>query len=201
MDINITAINTNAPGARSRAVAVTLANTEAVFLSNDGEQAMRAGRFDEAISLHRQALALKLRAYPEFSIQAGISYNGLGEALLRAGRLDEADECFQKALAVREAKGPAQDLAATRDDIGALREAQGRFEDAREIRLKGAEKKQMLCGNYDCPTNRMSGLDKLSACAACKSVFYCSKSCQTQDWKNRHKPLCKGREATSQSAK
>ncbi|KAI0149992.1 hypothetical protein F4776DRAFT_604111 [Hypoxylon sp. NC0597] len=110
---------------------------------------MRAGRFDEAISLHREALALKLRAYPEFSIQAGISYNGLGEALFRAGRLDEADECFQKALAVREAKGPAQDVAATRDNIGALREAQGRLDDAREIRLKGAEKKQMLCGNYD----------------------------------------------------
>ncbi|KAI1413220.1 hypothetical protein F5Y13DRAFT_189583 [Hypoxylon sp. FL1857] len=196
---NLTTLSGNGPNARSRAMALTIANSEAVFISNRASQALEAGRFDEAVSLHQEALTLKLRAYPEFSIQAGISFNGLGEALMRTGRLDEADECFQKALAVREAKGPAQDAAATRDATGALREAQGRFDEAREVRLKGAAKKQMLCGNYDCPTNKMSGLDKLSACSACKAVFYCSKSCQKQDWTNRHKPLCKARNAATQT--
>lgn len=27
-------------------------------------------------------------------------------------------------------------------------------------------------------------------CSACRKVFYCSKSCQTQDWKNGHKVQC-----------
>ncbi|KAI1136046.1 hypothetical protein F5Y05DRAFT_415643 [Hypoxylon sp. FL0543] len=196
----MTLLDANAPNARQQAQALTAANSEGVWLSNDAERAMRAGDFDRAISLQRRALALKRRAYPELSIQTAISFNNLGEALFRAGKLDEADEYFQKALAVRETQGPAQDVAATRDNIGALREAQGRFDEAREIRLRGAEKKQMLCGNYDCPTHQMFGLDELSACSACKSVFYCSKSCQKQDWTKRHKPLCKGRAATAQTS-
>ncbi|TRX89626.1 hypothetical protein FHL15_009535 [Xylaria flabelliformis] len=51
------------------------------------------------------------------------------------------------ALMVRERDGPDLDAAATRENIGALREAQGRFEDARDVRLRGAEKGHMLCSN------------------------------------------------------
>lgn len=30
----------------------------------------------------------------------------------------------------------------------------------------------------------------LFACSNCKQIYYCSKACQTKDWKNRHKELC-----------
>ncbi|KAI1755491.1 hypothetical protein F4782DRAFT_488727 [Xylaria castorea] len=131
------------------------ANTTAIFKSKDASRAMQMGRFEESISLHREALELKLRAYPESSIQAAITHNGLGEALLRAGRLDEADEVLQKALAVRERGGPDLDAAATRENIGALREAQGRFGEARDVRLRGAEAGHMLCSDEHCPKTEM----------------------------------------------
>ncbi|KAI3318145.1 hypothetical protein HD806DRAFT_512628 [Xylariaceae sp. AK1471] len=165
----------------------------AVSKSNAASQAMRMGRFEEAISLHREALALKLQAYPESSMQVGITHNGLGEALLRAGQLDEADEVFHKALAVREKDGPDLDAAATRENIGALREAQGLHGEAREVRLRGAEKGHMLCSNQDCPKTGMLPRDQLKTCAACSAPFYCGRDCQKQDWRARHKPLCKVR--------
>ncbi|KAI0596312.1 hypothetical protein F4775DRAFT_594363 [Biscogniauxia sp. FL1348] len=125
------------------------ANMDAVSSNNDAYSAMRAGRLDEAIKLHKKALALKLRAYPESSTQVGVSLNGLGVALFRAGKLEEADNALEKALAIREQHGPALDAAATRENMAALREAQGRFDEAREMRLRGDKKGQMLCGNYD----------------------------------------------------
>ncbi|XXH02524.1 Mitochondrial distribution and morphology protein 12 [Hypoxylon texense] len=176
------------------------ANTDAIQLSNAAGTAYRAGRYDEAILLHQQALELKLKAYPETSIQAAISLNGLGEALLGAGRLQEADDAFAKAIAVRERAGPVLDAAATRENIGALREAQGRFGEAREVRVKGNKKKQILCGNYNCPTNKMHALRGLQACGNCKSVFYCTKECQKQDWVKRHRPLCQAHCAKAQTS-
>ncbi|KAI1448552.1 hypothetical protein F5Y02DRAFT_430505 [Annulohypoxylon stygium] len=170
---------------------------DAIDLSNEASAAFDAGCIDEAISLHQQSLALKLRSHPELCIQTGITWNGLGGALLRAGRLEEAEESLSKALLIREEKeGPLRDVADTRDMMGQLREAQGRFEEAREVRLRGAPKNNIMCGNYD----MILPLAKLSACSACKSVFYCSKTCQKNDWTTRHKTLCKAHMAASQQA-
>lgn len=141
-------MNTAHPGmSANETKALLAANTEAVQLSNAAGAAYRAGRFEESIQLNREALKLKLKAYPEGSTQAAISINALGEALLAAGRLQEADQAFAKAIAVRERAGPGQDAAATRENIGALREAQGRFDEAREVRARGDTKSQILCGN------------------------------------------------------
>jgi hypothetical protein len=32
---------------------------------------------------------------------------------------------------------------------------------------------------------------QLQYCAACQSAMYCSKACQTEDWKTQHKKICK----------
>lgn len=45
----------------------------------------------------------------------------------------------------------------------------------------------------------MYALKGLQACGACKSVFYCTKECQKQDWSKRHKPLCKAHCAKAQT--
>ncbi|KAI1145512.1 hypothetical protein F4825DRAFT_443674 [Nemania diffusa] len=119
----------------------------ALSKSSAALEALRIDRLEEATLLHREALALRLQEYPESSIQVGVTYNGLGEALLRAGRLDEAEEFLHKALVVRERDSSAIDAAATRENVGALREAQGRFGEAREVRLRGAKKAHILCSN------------------------------------------------------
>ncbi|KAK7752084.1 hypothetical protein SLS62_006050 [Diatrype stigma] len=136
--------------------ALTAANTIAVEKNNRANVAKDRGQLDQAMALHREALALKVRAYSEASVQAGISFNGLGEACLQAGQLAEAEQALVKALKVREetafgglGMGPAIDAAATRDNLAQLREAQGDFEDARLLRLKGAEKNEIMCGNYN----------------------------------------------------
>lgn len=130
------------------------ANTTAVDKNNAANLASEARRYGEAISLHKEALELKLRAFGEESVQAAMSFNGLGEVYLKVSKLNEAEEVFAKALKVRDNAefgglelGPRNDAAATRDNIAQLREAQGRFEDAREMRLKGANKGETMCGN------------------------------------------------------
>ncbi|KAI8963611.1 hypothetical protein F5Y11DRAFT_356150 [Daldinia sp. FL1419] len=174
------------------------ATIDGVDKSNEGCAAMQLGDFEAAIELHKEALAFKLRFHSPASIQAAISYNGMGEAMLRAGKLDEADEAFHKALPIREGGGPVLDAAVTRDNIGQLREAQGRFDDARDIRIRG-HGRQMVCGHYNCPHSKTFVRDDLAACSSCKSVFYCSKECQKHDWVKRHKPLCQARQAAQQS--
>ncbi|KAI0455327.1 hypothetical protein F5B21DRAFT_193756 [Xylaria acuta] len=176
------------------AMALLRATTTAVSKSNAASQAMQLGRFEESISLHSQALEIKLRAYPESSIQVAITHNGLGEAYLRAGRLEEADEVLHEALVVRERDGPDLDAAATRENIGALREA-------RDVRLRGAEKGHMLCSNEHCPKIGMLPRNQLSTCAACQAPFYCGRGCQARGWRERHKPLCKAHTSKGASGK
>ena len=47
-------------------------------------------------------------------------------------------------------------------------------------------KKTYLCTNCQKKFNR-----KLSLCSRCKTVSYCSPSCQKEDWKKSHRHVCK----------
>ena len=48
-----------------------------------------------------------------------------------------------------------------------------------------------LCNFCQKPKSLLKGEgDKLLACSRCKSILYCSKQCQTRDWK-RHKKECR----------
>ncbi|KZP11895.1 hypothetical protein FIBSPDRAFT_870793 [Athelia psychrophila] len=47
-----------------------------------------------------------------------------------------------------------------------------------------------LCNNRTCPGNKSQENFKL--CAGCRHVFFCSKACQTHDWKyGHHREQCK----------
>lgn len=181
---------------------------EAIQKNNAASLATQAGRHDEAIALHREALAAKVRDHGDESVHAALSFNSLGESYLAVGRLREAGECFAKALRVRDdvafgglGLGPRNDAAAGRDNMGRVLEARGDFEAAREIRLKGADKGHTMCGCEDCstPGGALLTRQKLKACGACRSVFYCSAACQKKDWTSRHKPLCKKHTASRTS--
>ncbi|KAI0149584.1 hypothetical protein GGR57DRAFT_504760 [Xylariaceae sp. FL1272] len=177
---------------------------QGVNKNNEGNQAYNEGRHEDSIRLHREALAFKLTQHDKDSIQVALTYNALGESLLKVGQLDEADELFEKAIRVREREATEYreennvgadalelNAAATRENIGALREAQGRFEEARNVRLRGAAEGGLLCSNEKCPKLGPLPLSELNACGSCKAPFYCSKDCQKVDWKGTHKALCK----------
>ncbi|KAL1860633.1 hypothetical protein Daus18300_009123 [Diaporthe australafricana] len=186
-----------------------MAAMAAIQKNNAANIAKDAGRHDEAIRLHKEALQTKIRLFGERSVDAALSFNGLGSAFLGAGKLDEAADAYSKSLKVRDdaafgglEAGPRQDAAATRDNMARVLEARGDFAGAREIRLKGADKGRTLCGCDNCVTTGGTMLSRaqLKACGACRSVFYCSAACQKKDWTSRHKPLCKKYTASKQSS-
>lgn len=130
-------------------------NLGAIDLSNQAGQASRNGDHVTSAALHRQALALKLQSFSETSVQAAISFNGLGEELVALKDYEGADVAFSKALRVRDdrafgglGEGPRFDAAVTRENFAQLREAQGRFDDAKELRMRGKSKGHIACGNY-----------------------------------------------------
>ena len=49
------------------------------------------------------------------------------------------------------------------------------------------------CSNWLCPCYRTETHDKppFLRCSQCKIAMYCSKECQANDWKARHKKVCK----------
>ena len=151
---------TNVAGSsQPQAAAMLAANTTAVNLNNQAGQAFERGDYARAISLHNQALPLKIAGFGPDSVQAAITLNALGECHLKAGNLDEAASFLQRALHVRDNKafgglglGPRNDAAATRDNYAQVLEARGgqaNFKEAREIRRKGAELGETMCGNYN----------------------------------------------------
>ncbi|KZS92476.1 hypothetical protein SISNIDRAFT_486504 [Sistotremastrum niveocremeum HHB9708] len=135
-------------------MALMQANTRAVEFSNRAFQAVRLSDHQTAVSLHRQALALKLKAYPETSVQAALTFNGLGESLIALGEFLAAEEVLSKALRVYDyeeygglGQGPRFDAAVARENMAQVREAQGRFADAVELRKRGKTRGQICCPN------------------------------------------------------
>ena len=55
--------------------------------------------------------------------------------------------------------------------------------------IKGSAPDVRVCGNCQSPEGSDGAL-KLSACARCGLVAYCSKDCQRAHWKISHKPHC-----------
>ncbi|KZT42140.1 hypothetical protein SISSUDRAFT_108490 [Sistotremastrum suecicum HHB10207 ss-3] len=183
-------------------MALMQANTRAVEFSNRAFQAVRLGDHQTALSLHRQALALKLRAYPETSVQAALTFNGLGESLIALGEFLAAEEVLSKALRVYDyeeygglGQGTRFDAAVARENMAQVREAQGRFADAVELRKRGKTRGQICCPNMQArcaPAGRTFLLSDLKSCSGCSNVFYCSAVCQNMDWP-RHKGPCRAK--------
>lgn len=139
-------------------IAMLEANIIGVQKNNQAVSALKRGDFARAEKLHKEALKLKMWGFGDESIQAAISYNGLGGTYLKMGpsKLDQAENSFKKALRIvdyREfgglGKGSAQDAAMTRDNMAQLLEARGKMTEAKEMRLKGAKKGEIICGSIE----------------------------------------------------
>lgn len=49
------------------------------------------------------------------------------------------------------------------------------------------EEAKTICGG--CGTKKEGGIDRLSLCNGCRSIFYCSRECQKAHWR-QHKSMC-----------
>ena len=87
---------------------------------------------EDALGLHRRALAMLERTTPEGHPYRGMALNNIGSALRRLERYDEATAAYQRALAIRErALGPEHPLVATTvDNLGSTARLTGRPEEA-----------------------------------------------------------------------
>ncbi|KAJ8482029.1 hypothetical protein ONZ45_g15098 [Pleurotus djamor] len=156
------------------------------------KSASNAGQLDLAEELYQEALGQRLTEFGPDSLTTSTTRNALGELYLKMGRLEEARENLTLALGIRESQGPRMDLAVTRDSLGRLYEALGELQQAKAMRLAGSPA-EMVCSNYDCPATatQLYNISNLKQCSQCKAAFYCSQTCQTVDWKGRHKKYCK----------
>ena len=84
------------------ALTTTLLNTLYTPFTVICAQADREGRTEDAISLQKSAVAIKIRVCGEASVQAALSYNELGGFYLQTHNLDAAEQALKKALRVRD---------------------------------------------------------------------------------------------------
>ncbi|KAK6599803.1 hypothetical protein ACHAPF_002996 [Botrytis cinerea] len=165
---------------------------EAGQWNNQANQLEARGDFTGAEGLFLRSLARKIEITGEDSIQTALARNSLGELYLKMeGKLDDAQKMLEEADRIRSVINDF-DAACTRDNLGQLWEMKGDVVKAREARERNPE--NMICSNFNCPLSSMnvnSKRNELKNCARCKCIWYCSKDCQTEDWKARHKRWCK----------
>lgn len=162
-----------------------------VSSSNEATKLVKSNKLREAEILLRDVLRRKPAAgFDEVSV--ALTQNELGGVLRQLGELDEALELLTTALEVRDREDEKagitialRDGNITRDEVAKVYEAKGDCAKAMEIRQPG----RRICGSEACEALDYKD-EGLHACARCKCIFYCGKTCQRQDWK-RHKALCK----------
>ncbi|KAH9849734.1 hypothetical protein C2E23DRAFT_838269 [Lenzites betulinus] len=179
-------------------IGTAIGATSGVHLNNEALQLERQGDLQGAERAHLEAIRVEEAGLGTDHFTTAVSYNGLGELYLKTAQLDKAEDYLNKALRVRTQSGPKSDLAVTRDNLGRLFEMKGDLKAARRIRLQGSPDNNIACGNYEC-AKLSNSLSQLSQCTACKSILYCSRRCQTADWK-RHKKYCRRNDAVATDA-
>ena len=56
--------------------------------------------------------------------------------------------------------------------------------------MKGGNSKERECRGPGCPKEKDSNIKEFLKCSRCKSMWYCSKSCQAAHWKSGHSKHC-----------
>lgn len=105
---------------------------EVVARTGLGNVRLWQGRWAEAEQCYHEALALADGAGPgELTLERGQIYNNLGNLTTRLQRLDESEVWFESAFRVWETLPSPEDLAICQHSHANLRQAQGRWDEAR----------------------------------------------------------------------
>lgn len=111
---------------------------EVIARTGAGNVNMYQGRWAEAETAYEDALRLAERGdASDLLLERGQLYNNLGSVHTRAGRLAQAEEWLSKGSELWKTIDSPVDLAIYNLNMGHLREAQGRAEDARAAFEKG----------------------------------------------------------------
>ncbi|MDQ1351476.1 MAG: hypothetical protein QG657_1778 [Acidobacteriota bacterium] len=117
----------------------------AAFLSDLGSILSRQGKHEEALTLLKKALEIKITIFGHFHSEVGTAYWEIGFAFKRQNRFHDAENYLQKAIEVDESINgtnhsivgdESQELGVVSRKIGKLSTALNWFRKAKEIRSK-----------------------------------------------------------------
>ena len=168
----------------------------ACLLQQIGAEYSNLGQLDEALSYHQLARVgyekVKLINTANFGLlmqNTGIIHElkcNLSEALKHYTRAEailrkaappdhpHITECMRRIAAVIAKLGNDEAAAA-----------------AAATAASAARRSQVQCAAAGCPRKVQADGSPLDQCGGCKRCYYCSKACQTADWKAGHKMECK----------
>lgn len=121
-------------------VATTLHNLAEYFRLQD--------RYDEAESMHKRALTIRVNALGPVHPDVGESLHNLALVHKAQGRYDEAESTFERAIAIDEkALGREHlDVATDFDGLAGLYQAQGRYDEAEQMYERALSIKKKTLG-------------------------------------------------------
>lgn len=132
------------------------------LVSQDIERAgsLRAEeKYEEAAKMCKEILerdSMQSKMSKDTVVQACL-YELLGDCLGESGQVEEARSYLTKAIHIRDAVeygglglGSRQDAACSKERLAYLWEAIGNVHEAKELRLRGDAKGEMLCSNWIC---------------------------------------------------
>ena len=165
--------------------------TVAVPLNNEGVKLAESGRHREAIDKFLQAIAIKIDAVGEVSVEVCISLSGLADAYYGLGDYDNAYKKARRMLDIAKAIDSAEQnriaCEILRDISSKTKKVLLPDEHARPLSSKYSipHSPQVPGISIEPPTNRChnfailcSNIENLKFCARCKKVKYCSVQCQ-----------------------
>ncbi|KAI0724514.1 hypothetical protein C8T65DRAFT_734133 [Cerioporus squamosus] len=139
--------------------------SEAMTLAGKARQLDARGSHYEAERFYHRALDLIDPSTPASHATLANIWNSLGELYLHMGRFDEAEQC--------------------RENLARVQRAKSELLKAKALKMLGAP--------MTCAAGTIRGLLRttdLCICGGCKAAFYCSHSCQKDDYE-RHKRYCR----------
>jgi tetratricopeptide (TPR) repeat protein len=132
-------------------------DVEATLLSAIGNVYDEIGSYDEALTIHHEALRLRKTSYGETNVWVADSLNDIGAVLLDQGKLAETEKLFRQALSMRRnvLTNGHPDIAASLNNLGVVLYTEGNLDEAEQMHREALTIRQKLYGreNEDVATS------------------------------------------------
>ena len=154
------------------------------------------GQLDVALSWFQRARATYEKHNSTGTINFGALSMNTGACYGKVGNFSEALALFTRALAIFRKEFPPDhpSVAACMNYIAIANYELGNSDAsaaAGQAATAAARRSQVQCAAAGCPRKLKADGTPLDQCGGCKRCYYCSKVCQTADWKAGHKVECK----------
>ncbi|MBC7771455.1 MAG: tetratricopeptide repeat protein, partial [Pyrinomonadaceae bacterium] len=125
------------------------AGVEATIRRTLGSTYMAMGLYEKAAPHLEQALILFPRVFGERSMEAGEVWNDLGELKRQLGDYPAANIAYLRAMEIQRPFPPSISKAQTLNNLGLLRQAQGRFEEAVDLQQQALDIRITVSGHVN----------------------------------------------------